>query len=99
MQRNFEPMQKQVKAWQRSELSDVTLLQKWSSRRRSWRGGWRLRNICADGTRSLLRAEGRGISIAYNLESLQCVYVAFKGCSIPSHSSRQRRSWANSLSL
>ena len=24
MQRNFEPMRKQVKAWQRSELTDVT---------------------------------------------------------------------------
>ena len=24
MQRNFEPMQKQVEAWQRSELTDVT---------------------------------------------------------------------------
>ena len=24
MQRNFEPMRKQVEAWQRSELTDVT---------------------------------------------------------------------------
>jgi hypothetical protein len=43
MQRNFEPMRKQVEAWQRSELTDVTA--KDSSTRHSSKADWKLRNI------------------------------------------------------
>ncbi len=39
MQRNFEPMRKQVEAWQQSELTDVTA--KVVITRRSWRASWR----------------------------------------------------------
>src|SRR5437660_4395936 len=42
MQRNFEPMRKQVETWQRSELTDVTA--KVSSMRRSWRANSTPRN-------------------------------------------------------
>jgi hypothetical protein len=37
MQRNFEPMRKQVEAWQRSELRMSP--RKWSSMKRSWKPG------------------------------------------------------------
>jgi hypothetical protein len=43
MQRNFEPMQRQVEAWQRFELTDVTAKVS-SSRRHSWRGDSRRPN-------------------------------------------------------
>jgi hypothetical protein len=43
MQRNFDPMRKQVEAWQQSELTDVTA--KVSSTKLLWKANWRLRNI------------------------------------------------------
>jgi putative transposase len=43
MQRNVEPMQKQVEAWQRFELTDVTA--KVVSTKHSWKANWRLQSI------------------------------------------------------
>jgi hypothetical protein len=79
MQRNFEPMRKQVEMWQRSELTDVTakvvIYEAFvEGRTRS------SETSCPHRPRSLLRAdEVRGIPVADHLESLQCVYVGIQG--------------------
>jgi hypothetical protein len=66
MQRNFEPMRKQVEAWQRSELTDVT------SESCHLRGLGRGQAGSTEASRpnsarSVLRAEVRGISVTNNL--------------------------------
>jgi hypothetical protein len=77
MQRNFEPMRKQVEAWQKSEL-------------RRYRESGHLRGVRGGATRSpeapcphrawpLLRAKVRGIQDADDLESFECVYFRIQG--------------------
>src|ERR1700722_16061909 len=77
-QRNFEPLRKQVEAWQRSDLN-----------RRHGEGG-DLRGFRRRKTRSsqtprpqrtlpLLRAKVRGIPAANDLEPLQCTYIRTQG--------------------
>lgn len=74
MQRNYEPMRKQVEAWQRSELTDATakmviceafvegelVAPKHFVRT--------VHDLC-------IRAKVRGIPAADHLESLKCIYV------------------------
>ncbi len=78
MQRNFEPMRKQVEAWQRSELTDVTakvviyeafVEGKLEAPKRP----------CSDGPRPLFRANVRGIPTADHLESLERVHFCIQG--------------------
>jgi hypothetical protein len=77
MQRNFEPMRKQVEAWQRSELTDVTA--RWSSMSRSLKASWRFQStwralytICTSsrGARTSNR-EPSGVS--------QCIHFSIQG--------------------
>src|SRR5947209_15578424 len=69
MQRNFEPMRKQVEAWQRSELTDVT------AKVVLWRANSKLRNIwlvpCMTSTSSrTTRNSVRGRSGVYRMRLL-----------------------------
>jgi hypothetical protein len=79
MQRNFEPMRKQVEAWQRSELTDVTakvvIYEAFIEGRLE-----ALPNTSpACMTSTLLRAKIRGIPATDDLESLECVHVGIQG--------------------
>ena len=72
MQRNFEPMRKQIEAWQRSELTDVTA--KVVIYEASWRVNWRLPSIlrsqytpCISNRSTTI--SGRGRSGAFRMRS------------------------------
>ena len=78
MQRNFEPMRKQVEAWQKSELTDVTA--KVVIYEAFVEGSLEAPKHLARSVHDLvLRAEVRGIPAANDLESLQCLYVGIQG--------------------
>jgi hypothetical protein len=76
MQRNFEPMRKQVEAWQRSELTDVTakvvIYEPFVEGK-------------LDAPKHLARAvhdlyfEVRGIPTANHLEAFQCIHFGVQG--------------------
>ena len=86
MQRNFDPMRRQVEAWQRSELTDVTA--KVVIYEAFVEGKLDAPNTPrTHGARSLLRTEVRGIQAMHDLESLECVHFGFQG--IGAHSSIQ----------
>ena len=74
MQRNFEPMRKQVETWQKSELADVTAKVVIYE---ALRGGQTRssKTSCANRARPLLRTQVRGVPIADDLEPLERVYV------------------------
>ena len=76
MRRNFEPMRKQVEAWQRSELTDVTakvvIYEAFIEGRLEAPKHYRQRS------RPLLRAKVRGIPPANDLESFECVYLCIQ---------------------
>jgi hypothetical protein len=91
MQRNFEPMRKQVEAWQRSELTDVT--PRLSSTKRLWREDWKLRNTwrapCTISTSNQsTRNSVHGRSGASRMRSLR-----HPRNSTPFRSSRRQRNW------
>jgi hypothetical protein len=99
MQRNFEPMRKQVEAWQRSELTNRRHRQGGQSTRRSSRVSWKLRNIlpgtcmtCSSSPST--RTSGRGRSGVSRTRS----HPRSRNWS-PFHNSKRRRSWASSLKL
>ena len=78
MQRNFEPMRKQVEAWQRSELTDVTA--KVVIYEAFVEGKLEApKHLARTRARPLLRAEVRGIPAANDLESLQRVHLCIQG--------------------
>src|SRR5712692_1654902 len=79
MQRSFEPMRKQVEAWQRSELTDVTCIQsrirtKKQCHSESWRIGQRrpvrVKFLCYEGTMqtACLRLMGKKLLVALTME-------------------------------
>jgi hypothetical protein len=73
MQRNFEPMRKQVEVWQRSELTDVTAkVVIYEAFVGGQAGGSEASG--AYRARSLLRAKVRGVSFTNNLEPLERVH-------------------------
>ena len=78
MQRNFEPMRKQVETWQRSELTDVTA--KVVIYEAFVEGKLEApKHLGPHRARPLLRAEVRGVPTAHNLESLQCLHFGIQG--------------------
>ncbi|MFZ0774232.1 MAG: hypothetical protein WCA49_13305 [Candidatus Sulfotelmatobacter sp.] len=89
MQRNFEPMRKQVEAWQRSELTDVTakvvIYEAFVEAKLE-----APKHLARTVARPVLRAEVRGIPTTDDLESVECVYVGIQG------TRSQRRNWVNS---
>ncbi len=95
MQRNFEPMRKQVEAWQRSELTDVTA--KVIIYEAFVEGKLEAPKHLARTVHDLyFRTEVRGVQTANNLEPLQRVHFRIQGTGSPSHSSRPRPNWVNS---
>jgi len=72
MRRNFEPIRKQVEAWQRSELTDVTVKVVIYE---AFDDG----KLEAPKHLARIRAEVRGVPIANDLESIECVYVGIQG--------------------
>jgi hypothetical protein len=95
MQRNFEPMRKQVEVWQKSELTDVTakvvIYEAFVEGRLE--APKHLARTLHDLYFEPTYEEFRSRTI---LESLQCVLRQHSRSSIPSHNSRRRPSWANS---
>jgi hypothetical protein len=78
MQRNFEPMRKQVEAWQRFELTDVTA--KVVIYEAFVEG--RLEVPIApgpEGSGFVLRTEVRRIPVSHDLEPLQCLHLGIQG--------------------
>ena len=74
MQRNFEPMRKQVETWQRSELTDVTA--KVVIYEAFVEGRLDAPKHLARSVHDLyFETEIRGIPAANDLESLQCVHL------------------------
>jgi hypothetical protein len=95
MQRNFEPMRKQVEAWQRRELTDVTA--KVIIYEAFVEGKLEAPKHLARTVHDLyFRTEVRGVQTANNLEPLQRVHFRIQGTGSPSHSSRPRPNWVNS---
>jgi len=94
MQRNFEPMRKQVEGRQRTELTDVTakVVIYEAFRRGQTRSA---QTPCPHSPRSLLRAEVRGIPAMDNLEPFQCVHIGVQGTR--SHPAIQGDSQAGSI--
>jgi hypothetical protein len=76
MQRNFEPMRKQVETWQRSELTDVTA--KVVIYEAFVEGKLQAPKHLARTVHDHTSSEVRGLQIANHLESLECVHLAFK---------------------
>ena len=78
MQRNFEPMRKQVEVWQKSELTDVTakvvIYEAFVEGRLE-----APKHLARTVHDSVLRAEVRGIPAANDLESFQCVHICIQG--------------------
>lgn len=78
MQQNFEPMRKQVEAWQRSEFTDATakvvIYEVFVGGRT---GG--SKTPCPDGTRSVLRTEVRRVPAANDLEAVERLHVCIQG--------------------
>lgn len=80
MQRNFEPVRKQVEAWQRSELTDVTA--KVVIYEAFVEGKLEApKHLASRGPRSLLRADVRGVPATDDLGVF------------PTHSLRHSRNW------
>ena len=78
MQRNFEPMSKQVEAWQQSELTDV--MAKVVIYEAFVEGKVEApKHLCPHCSRPLFRTGVRGVSITHDLESLECVHVCIQG--------------------
>jgi hypothetical protein len=75
MQRNFGPMRKQVEAWQRSELTDVTA--KVVIYEAFVEGKLEAPKHLARTVHDLLRAEIRRVPVADHLEPLERVHVGF----------------------
>ena len=78
MQRNFEPMRKQVEAWQRSELTDVTakVVIYEAFVEGKLEAPKHLARIVHD---LYLRTEVREISVANDLEPLQRIHLCVQG--------------------
>jgi hypothetical protein len=78
MQRNFEPMRKQVEAWQRSELNDVTA--KVVIYEAFVEGKLEAPKHLARTVHDLyFETQVRGIPVADNLESVQRVHIGVQG--------------------
>ena len=78
MQRNFEPMRKQVVTWQRSELTDVTA--KVVIYEAFVEGKLEApRHLAPHRSRPVLRAKVRRVPIEDDLESLQRVHFGVQG--------------------
>ncbi|MGA9392946.1 MAG: hypothetical protein WBV69_21125 [Candidatus Sulfotelmatobacter sp.] len=76
MQRNFEPLRKQVEAWQRSELTDVTAkLVIYEAFVEGKPEAPKHLAPCTTCTSSPVR----GIPAANDLESVQCIHVGIQG--------------------
>ena len=93
MQRNFEPMRKQVEAWQRSELTDVTA--KVVIYEAFIEADWKLQNTwpaayMTSTSSQSTRNSGREPSGAFRMRSLR-----HSRNWIPSRSSRPQPSWAS----
>jgi len=88
MQRNFEPMRKQVEAWQRSELTDVTA--KVVIYEPFIEGRLEAPKHLAHSVHDLyLRAKVRGVPASDNLESIECIHLGIQRAG--SHSAIHRR--------
>jgi hypothetical protein len=78
MQRSFEPMRKQVEAWQQSELTDVTakvvIYEAFVEAKLE-----APKHLCPKCTRSVLRAEVRRLPAADDLESVECIHIRVQG--------------------
>jgi hypothetical protein len=77
MQRNFEPMRKQVEAWQKYELTDVTA--KVIIYDAFLEGKLEAPKHLARSVHDLSRTEVRGTSAANDLESIECVHLGLQG--------------------
>ena len=78
MQRNFEPMRKQVEAWQRSELTDVTA--KLVIYEAFIEGKLEAPKHLARMVHDLyFEPEVRGIQATDHLESFECVHLCIQG--------------------
>jgi len=93
MQRNFEPMRKQVAAWQKSEFTDVTA--KVVIYEAFVEGRLEAPKHLARTVHDLYFEPKNEEFRARTMEPLQCVRSAFKNW-VPSISYRRRPSWANS---
>ncbi len=91
MQRNIEPMRKQVEVWQRSELSYVTA--KWSSTKRLPRERWKLRHTLPEPFTISTRTQVRRISGHVRSGASRMRLPRHSRTSIPSRSSGRRPSW------
>jgi hypothetical protein len=97
MQRNFEPMRKQVEAWQRSELTDVTakVVIYAAFVEGKLEDPKHLARTVHD---FYFKTEIRGIPAANNLESFKGLHNRPSKNLTQFHNSGQPRNWANSWS-
>jgi hypothetical protein len=77
MQRNFEPMRKQVETWQGSELTDVTAEVVIYEAFVEGKIG-STETLSSNSARPLFRAKVRGVSAAHDLESLERVHFCIQ---------------------
>lgn len=76
--RNLQPMRKQIQAWQRSELTDVTAkVVIYEAFVEGRLGG--AEASCTDRTRLVFRIGARRIPESDDLEPLQCVHIGIEG--------------------
>jgi hypothetical protein len=80
MQRNFEPMRKQVEAWQSNELTAVTA--KVVIYEAFVEGRLEAPKHLA---RTVLRAEVRGVPSQNDLESVECFHISIQGTRAEQH--------------
>ena len=77
MQRNFVPVRRQVEAWRKCELTDVTAkVAIYDGFRRGQTGGSKA--SCSHGSRSLFRTDMRRVQVADDLVPVQRLHSAFK---------------------